>query len=540
MYQLRKLTALVGAATLLAACGGEGVDDSTSDAPGGTPPFSLSSAADAPRTELDQLFEDAADEFDVPVSLLKAIGFVETRWQMVEGEEEFEGMPPAYGVMALRGERLERGAELAGVSVEEAKTDLLANLRAGAALLDEDADALGIDRLSLGAWSLVAASASGIEEPEGQASYVHNEVFRALHDGIVVENEGGLVGSLMPLETEVYQDLEVPAPSASFAAGPNYAGSIWRPSPNYGSRAAGNIGVPGMIIIHTCEGAYSGCWSWLVNAASGVSAHYVVNESGSEISQLVNESNRAYHIAATYSCSLNSNVECWRNGYSSNHFTIGIEHGGFASQSSFPLGQINASAALSCDITQGHGIPRDKYHIVAHGQLQPYNRVDPGPNWPWSTYIDKIKQNCGDAGGGSGIVIDSNNANNDTNNFYIQVSANWTSSTNVAGYYGSGYYAGNTAAVSDGASFYFYLPAAASKIVDGWWTAAGDRSTAAPYVMFNASGTNLGTVNANQQLNGGKWNTLGTFNFTAGWNKVILSRWAAAGSVVIADAVRIR
>jgi hypothetical protein len=34
--------------------------------------------------------------------------------------------------------------------------------------------------------------------------------------------------------------------------------------------------------------------------------------------------------------------------------------------------------------------------------------------------------------------------------------------------------------------------------------------------------------------------TLGTWNFTAGWNKVVLSRWATPGKVVIADAVRIR
>ncbi len=47
-------------------------------------------------------------------------------------------------------------------------------------------------------------------------------------------------------------------------------------------------------------------------------------------------------------------------------------------------------------------------------------------------------------------------------------------------------------------------------------------------------------MNANQQVNGGKWNTLGTFNFSAGWNKVVVSRWAAGGFVVVADAIRIQ
>jgi hypothetical protein len=141
----------------------------------------------------------------------------------------------------------------------------------------------------------------------------------------------------------------------------------------------------------------------------------------------------------------------------------------------------------------------------------------------------------------AGLVIDSNNANNDTSKGYIQLTGtSWTSSTNVAGYYGSGYYASPTAAVSEPATFWFYLPAAATKTIDAWWTAATDRSTTAPFIVWNASGTKLATVNVNQQLNGGKWNTLGTWSFTAGWNKVQLSRWTTAGSYVIADAIRVR
>src|SRR4030095_14945405 len=86
------------------------------------------------------------------------------------------------------------------------------------------------------------------------------------------------------------------------AAGPDYAASIWRPSPTHNARRAGTIGQVGRVIIHDCEGSYSSCWSWLTNSAAQASAHYVVNESGSEISQLVRESDRAWHIAATSHC----------------------------------------------------------------------------------------------------------------------------------------------------------------------------------------------------------------------------------------------
>jgi hypothetical protein len=47
-------------------------------------------------------------------------------------------------------------------------------------------------------------------------------------------------------------------------------------------------------------------------------------------------------------------------------------------------------------------------------------------------------------------------------------------------------------------------------------------------------------VARSQQTGGGQWNALGTFAVSAGWNKVVLSRWQATGSVVIADAIRVR
>src|SRR5436309_15695484 len=87
-----------------------------------------------------------------------------------------------------------------------------------------------------------------------------------------------------------------------------------------------------------------------------------------EISQLVHERDRAWHIAATYDCTLNRGHDCWLNGVQSNDFTVGIEHAGFASQDSFPASQLEASAALACDVTRDRGIPRDWQHIVGHGQ----------------------------------------------------------------------------------------------------------------------------------------------------------------------------
>ncbi len=84
------------------------------------------------------------------------------------------------------------------------------------------------------------------------------------------------------------------------------------------------------------------------------------------------------------------------------------------------------------------------------------------------------------------------------------------------------------------------MPAAATRTIDAWWVAGGNRSAAAAFIVYNASGTQLATVAKNQQTAGSQWNTLGTYAFTAGWNRVVLSRWQAPGSVVVADAIRVR
>ncbi|HEX2718863.1 MAG TPA: N-acetylmuramoyl-L-alanine amidase [Gemmatimonadaceae bacterium] len=338
---------------------------------------------------LQRTFAAAGTEFGVPPELLAAIGWNETRWEMVHGGDEFPGVPAAHGIMALRGDRLAEGARLAGVSLDEARSDEAANVRAAAALLDSWAREAGIDRASVGAWAPLVARYGGMSNIDAQASYVHHGVYASLAAGVQ-----GTSGSGEPVVFRRMADRpRFPLPSPATPA-VDYPSALWRASPNFNDRPTGSSGKVMMVIVHTCEGSYAGCWSWLASTQSGVSAHYVVKEDGKEITQLVREAKRAWHIAATYSCSLNGSAECALNGVQSNHFTIGVEHGGYASQSSFPTAQIDASARLVCDVARDRGVTRDNLHIVGHAKLQPANRTDPGPNWPWSDYLARINRYC--------------------------------------------------------------------------------------------------------------------------------------------------
>jgi N-acetyl-anhydromuramyl-L-alanine amidase AmpD len=479
---------------------------------------------------LDDDFARASQATGVPADLLKAVAYVETQWQMVSGQDEHEGRPSGSGVFGLWGENLTRGAAAIGRDEAAVRTDEKASIAAGAARLGELARAHGVPGDDLAAWTPVLADFSQIPG-DASAAYAA-DVLRILKVGArAVAEDGSLIAEIAP-----HAEVVVPRTLSTYSA--DYAPAIFRASPNYNSR---NGYAVSLVVIHSCEGNYAGCWGWLVQSQAQASAHYVVREDGGEISQLVTEANRAWHVAATYNCAYAGNAQCNLTGVSTNNFSVGIEHAGFASQASWSAGIIEESSKLTCDITKAHGVVRDRNHIVSHGQLQPNNRTDPGPNWPWSQYIDRVRANCGDGGGGgTSIIVDSNQANNDPAVANMEVTADWVSATSTAGYYGSGYWYANTAPSSSPATFWFYQAAAGTKTIDGWWTTGTNRSTAASFIAYNAAGTEVGRNSVNQQTSGSQWVTLGTWQFSAGWNKVQLSRWAAEGSVVIADAIRVR
>ncbi len=302
----------------------------------------------------DALFVASGQKHDVPARVLAVTAQALTRTQMVDGDGEWGR--PTFGLMAIPAELIDDANE---------RTDPAANIELAARLLSKRADELQIDRSDLRAWSKVITDYARVEDP----AFLRDEVLRPL--GVLEDGDVAIKRQ---------------------ALSPDYDLGIWRPSPNFNSRGGRT---PQIVVIHTCEGGYAGCWGWQTNPAAQVSAHYTVSD-GSEVTQLVRESDRAWHVGATYDCANNNGVRCDLNGISTNTIAVGIEHAGYASQASFPGSQIDASARLVCSITRNWGIPRDRNHILSHGQLQPADRTDPGPNWPWDAFIAKVQDVCGD------------------------------------------------------------------------------------------------------------------------------------------------
>jgi hypothetical protein len=109
-------------------------------------PRALAQTSPEPPTKasLAAEFREAAEEYGVPVELLLAMGWVNTRWEMPPPEAndyergDLHGWG-SYGIMALVqnpfSDTLGEASGLTGISEEDLKTDRASNIRGGAALL---------------------------------------------------------------------------------------------------------------------------------------------------------------------------------------------------------------------------------------------------------------------------------------------------------------------------------------------------------------------------------------------------------------------
>lgn len=119
------------------------------------------------------------------------------------------------------------------------------------------------------------------------------------------------------------------------------------------------------------------------------------------------------------------------------------------------------------------------------------------------------------------------------------VVGSWSSGTSAADKYGSDYrYKAGAAGGPNYLQFTPNVPAAAEYNVYEWHSQGTNRSSAAQIAITHSAGTS--TVGINQQANGGKWNLLGKYVFSAGTsgNARITDGHSDTAQVVIADAIK--
>lgn len=188
--------------------------------------------------------------------------------------------------------------------------------------------------------------------------------------------------------------------ASTACAQPDYAPALWNPA--YTNHWYTSGCCHSFCIIHDMEGYYEATISYFQASGTSASIHYAVcsgyqsatydnGDPGGQITQMVRESNWAWHVL------------CW------NKFTVGTEHEGFVSSPAwYTTAMYQASAGLQIHLCNTYGIPKDRQHIIGHNEWQNAswkswmathwpeidtscnNHTDPGQYWDWTGFMNLV------------------------------------------------------------------------------------------------------------------------------------------------------
>lgn len=401
----------------------------------------------------------------VPSGLLEAVAWINTRMTHLKDQQpSCTGYPQAYGIMGLHDNGgdyfLKNGLlveQLSGISVEDQKASAENQIEAYAAavealLIQQGATAhvQGITIRSILQY-LSEIPDSGMVNLMARDMQVM-EVMRFMNNTTQASQFGftphtfdlpSIFGSgnytLLTGKKITVSDQGISNESgASYTVNANasfdYAPALWDTAAtcNYSSRDTITVKA---ITIHTVQGSYYGAISWAQNCNANVSYHYVIRSSDGQITQMVLEADKAWHVG------------------SENSYTIGYEHEGYVDNNIwYTTAMYEASAALSRDVVNsGYGIPalRTYYNesssstqpmgmctrIKGHQHYPNQTHTDPGIYWDWERYyklinnapvFDTIATTSGslyDSGGAGGDYTD------DERKFWLIQPANTASIT---------------------------------------------------------------------------------------------------------------
>lgn len=202
----------------------------------------------------------------------------------------------------------------------------------------------------------------------------------------------------------------------------DYVGAIWRPAPSCNYTSGRTVPITS-VTIHYTSGTYAGSIAWFQNCNAKVSAHYVIRSFDGQVTQMVHESDKAWHVGVA-------------NGY-----TIGIEHEAYGDiQSFFTPEMYLSSANLIRDICQRRpnihplhifsidtlddgtvmtvgqhplGGSTACIQIRGHQHYPSQTHTDPGPYWNWNLYYKLVNRDTpmAIATASEGVFIDSGGEN---------------------------------------------------------------------------------------------------------------------------------
>ena len=355
----------------------------------------------------------------IPKGILEGVAFAQTRITHIAGNNEgCIGLPQVSGVMGLTengqgyfNNNLILVSQLSGISVNDIKTNpqknILAYALAYSSLLTESA----MPTNDLKTHCQILEQLSEIPKNKNVVNHFAlncftYEVFQFLNNpqkqiefnlpNYAVDFEAiyGVENYKVLSSQQIVIESDNVTNSDGVAFNPNqksleYPPALWVATPtcNYSSRSGTPVSA---VTIHTIQGSYAGAISWAQNCSSNVSYHYVARSSDGQITQMVYEADKGWHVG------------------SENPYTIGIEHEGYVSNPAwYTVAMYTGSANLVKDIcnsgyginplrtfqgpaTSGSNVLGSCTKIKGHQHYPNQSHTDPGINWNWEYYYQLI------------------------------------------------------------------------------------------------------------------------------------------------------
>ena len=387
--------------------------------------------ADDPQSTRQAEFTAAASEFGVPLPVLEAVSFYETRWEAHTGQENAES---GYGPMNLTDltaadldadglstqstryaplltapaeHTAAAAATLLGTDAATVRSDETQNIRGGAALLASYAKSYSHGKLprQTDGWYAAAARYSQSTEDKVAQAFADG-VWDAMRTGQTRTTQDGQTITLAPVAhlhpnrddvrklglkevTPPVSDQPAECPKSLKCNVIPGAYTLLDPSnlADYGShdladRPNGGLDIR-YITLHTTDETYDGTLDLFNDPTYAAGANYLVRSEDGQVTQMIPDQDIAWDSAN-------------RSFY---QHSIGIEQEAWATHGAswFSEDLYRSTAQLVRYLAAEYHIPLDRAHILGHDNIPggtesgiATQHWDPGPGWDWEHFFDLL------------------------------------------------------------------------------------------------------------------------------------------------------
>ena len=211
-----------------------------------------------------------------------------------------------------------------------------------------------------------------------------------------------------------------PAPGMrAGATTPDYPGAIFQAAASCNYTTGRGGATVTAVTIHYTQGTYAGSIAWFRNCSAQASAHYVIRSVDGQVTQMVPEADKAWHVGVANSYTIGIEHEALGNIYSYFTTAMYVSSANLVKNICSRRSNINPHRVFYRDTLDDGTVLNYGLHslgsatactqIRGHQHFPSQTHTDPGQYWDWNRYYKLINDNptVVEATGATGTFTDS-------------------------------------------------------------------------------------------------------------------------------------